>query len=875
MRRLSFRVLLPALALMTVVACSTDKDAWLNRTFHKLVTRDNGWFNANEKLKETVAAMQKAYVDDYDQVLPIFVIGSDEQAKAIVPDMETCIEKCALVIDRNSMDIGGKEKNAWIPDAWLVIGKSHFYKRSYLDAERTFDYIGRRYKGDETQMEAKLWLARTAIELEEYAKARTALDEVKKQRELPKHFPHDQLSAIEAELQLRIGKVDDAIVSLEHAVEIAERKQDRVRWAFILAQLYQLKGQDAKAIAQYDKVTRMGPSYELGFHAQIFQALAFGRGDSKAIRKKLERMLGDEKNIDHFDMIHYALADLDLKENQRDNALAELKKSVRASTTDTRQKAKSFLKLADLYFNDKKYPSAQSYYDSTSTILAADNPRFDEVKTRAEVLGDLVVQLNIIAREDSLQTFAKLTPEEQQKRIQALIKDRQRDEDAKEQATSDARDVVASNTITPNDPGNPASGGAWYFYNPTQIARGTADFKKKWGNRPNDDDWRRSDKSGTAAVDVAEELEPDSVPAAATTVDAGLPAWKDPSNYLKGLPTTPAQLDSSNSQICHALYISGMIYKEKLKDVENAIESFEVLNNRFDDCAFTPESYYQLYRIYLAKEKEKSFIQFGGSNSKGYADQILQRWPDSEFARLVRNPDQLQADAATKQAEDSTYADLYHQFRQGSYQGVIATCDGVITGQPKNHLLAKYYLLKAMAVGGLHLTGAFRDALAEVVAKFPGTDEAKAASAMIANIDKLNGTSATVAPLKAAGPTYGNEDGEHFVVLLATDSAGRMSKVRAAISNFDLSHFRGTPLQVLANIYNDSLQVISVRSFPSKQKAMEYYGLFKGNTSDLKGIADRGYPLFAISAANYAKFYMAKDTEGYMDYFTKNYLGGK
>ncbi|MEO8733404.1 MAG: tetratricopeptide repeat protein, partial [Flavobacteriales bacterium] len=275
MRRSFFRVLLPALAVVTVVACSTDKDAWLNRTFHKLVTRDNGWFNANEKLKETVDAMQKAYVDDYDQVLPIFVIGTEDQAKAIVPDMETCIAKCALVIDRNSMDIGGKEKNSWIPDAWFVIGKSHFYKRSYMDAERTFDYIGRRYKGDEKQLEAKLWLARTAIQLEEYAKARSALDEIKKQKKLPKHFPQDQLSAVDAQLQLRLGKVDDAIISLERAVQIGESKQDRVRWSFILAQLYQLKGQEDKAIAQFNKVTRMGPSYEMGFHAQIFQALAF------------------------------------------------------------------------------------------------------------------------------------------------------------------------------------------------------------------------------------------------------------------------------------------------------------------------------------------------------------------------------------------------------------------------------------------------------------------------------------------------------------------------------------------------------------------------------------------------------------------------
>lgn len=45
--------------------------------------------------------------------------------------------------------------------------------------------------------------------------------------------------------------------------------------------------------------------------------MAFNKGDSKTLRQKLNRMLRDDKHIDHFDMIHYALADLDLKDRRR------------------------------------------------------------------------------------------------------------------------------------------------------------------------------------------------------------------------------------------------------------------------------------------------------------------------------------------------------------------------------------------------------------------------------------------------------------------------------------------------------------------------------------------------------------------------------
>ncbi len=875
MRRIRSPYLLPAAVILLVAACSTNKDAFLNRTFHKLVTRDNWWFNANEKLNETVATMQKAHVDDYDQVLPIFVDGTKEEAQAMTPDLEVCIEKCSTVIDRNSMEFDGKEKNKWIDDAWFVIGKSHFYKQGYLDALRTFDYIGRRFKGQNRQLEAKLWLARTAIKLEQYAKAQSTLDEIKGQKELPKDFPHDQLSAVEADLNLHRGKVDDAIVALEHAVQIAKQKKERIRWSFILAQLYQAKGMEDKAIALYGKITHMGAPYELGFHAQIFQALAFDRGDSRGLRQKLARMLRDEKNVDHFDMIHYALAELNLKENKRDAGIDELKASVKSSTVDTRQKAKSFLKLADLYFDDKKYPAAQQYYDSTGTLLAEDNARYNEVKTRAEVLGDLVVQLNVIAREDSLQAFAKLDPDEKEKRIKALIKDRERQEEEQKQAADDARDVMASNPAPQGQQGTPGSGGAWYFYNQAQIARGIPEFKKKWGDRPNEDNWRRADKSGTALVDVAEEEGADST-LAEPAKETGEPEWKKPESYLKDVPTNAAMLDSSNARICEALYLSGMIYKEKLKDVDNAIESFEVLNNRFDDCRYTPEAYYQLYRIYLAKEKAGNFMDFGGASSKHYADEITSRWPDSEFARLVRNPDQLQADEAARIAEDKAYADLYDQFRQGAYQGVIATCQGIATNEPHNHLLAKYSLLKAMAVGGMHLMGPFREALAQVQSGFPGTDEAAAATALLANLDRMSGGAQPVdTTAKAATPTYDAPAGEHYIVFMVPDSAGPIGQVQATIGDFNTKYFRNQPLDVKASVWDNHTQVVLIRSFPTKTAAMAYYNLFKNNKTDLKGLTGKGYPLFAISSGNYPRFYVAKDEGGYTEYFSKEYLAGK
>lgn len=851
-----------------------NRNTFTSRTFHRLTTRDNGWFNANEKLKEVVADMEKAYVDDFDELLPVFIYGSEEQSKAIVPDLEKCIEKCSNVIERHSMDLENKEQNTWIDDSWFVIGRSHFYKRSYFDAERTFDYIGRRYKGQNRQLESKLWLARTAIQNEQYAKAQSVLDEVKNRKTLPKRFPHDELSAVQADLNIRRGKVDDAIVDLEHAVEITRDRRRRVRWMFILAQLYQAKGMEEKAIAQFDRVARSNPPYELGFHAQIHKALSFDRGSSAQLRKMLQRMLRDEKNKDHFDMIEYALAELDLKENQNASAIAHLKRSAQVSTTDTRQKAKSFLRLADLFFDDRRYPSAQQYYDSTSALITEAHKRYEEVRTRAEVLGELVEQLDIIAREDSLQALAQLDETEREKRVKRMIKDRERAEEEKAAAEEEARSQAQNQPPKPQEAAPGGERNAWYFYNPVQLSRGVAEFRKKWGSRANEDDWRRKDRSGSALAEP-EEQEGEEGAEAAEKKDE--PDWKDPANYLKDIPLDSSALEASNAKICAALYISGTIYKEKLKDTDNAIESFEVLNGRFEECRYTPESYYQLYRIYLAKERSGSFFSLDDKGSAFYASVIKERWPDSEFARLVDDPNQLMADEQRRAKEESDYVLLYQRYRESNYPEVVAGCNFVITETPRNHLLAKYHLLKALAVGGMRQLESFRTALQEVVSKFPGTDEAKAAQEILAQLDKQAGVKpeGDAPPPAPATPAYSNADGPHYLVVVYPSADGDINPIKARISDFGLENFRSKSFQVTNSLLDQTYQVIKVSPFADRGEAMGYYELFVANRAQLGDLMDRGYTIFAISAANYGAFYKSKDVGSYEVFFQDNYLNGQ
>lgn len=50
--------------------------------------------------------------------------------------------------------------------------------------------------------------------------------------------------------------------------------------------------------------------------------------------------------------------------------------------------------------------------------------------------------------------------------------------------------------------------GKWYFYNPSTITLGKAEFERKWGKRKLEDNWRRANKAA-AMRDELPEMEPE------------------------------------------------------------------------------------------------------------------------------------------------------------------------------------------------------------------------------------------------------------------------------------------------------------------------------------------------------------------------------
>ena len=153
---------------------------------------------------------------------------------------------------------------------------------------------------------------------------------------------------------------------------------DCYRTHFALGQAYQKTGDFSKAEKAYAKVPRFNPPYDITFNSQIEQVsiLSAQQRDFAKANKILNRMLKDDKNLEYKGQIYYRMAFNELDAGNTNKAIETLKVSVQQSITDKNQKTSSYLKIGDIYYQQKAYLQAGMYYDYANRVLDETHPEF-------------------------------------------------------------------------------------------------------------------------------------------------------------------------------------------------------------------------------------------------------------------------------------------------------------------------------------------------------------------------------------------------------------------------------------------------------------------------------------------------------------------
>jgi tetratricopeptide (TPR) repeat protein len=857
--------------LVLIQSCSTKKNTVVSRWYHNTTSRFNGYFYADLIIDETAQRWEKENKDDYSKILPIFIYPDNKAAKTYYPDMDKSIKKSSLVIQRHTItDKKGREIPGavkWIDDNYLVLGKAHFYKREFFDALESFEYVAKTYKKDENRFMAMMWMIRTYNELGTLSQSSPIIDLLNNDKQFPKKY-EGEFSAISADYYAKRGDYENAITSLEKATQLTRKKQVRARYTFILAQLYEQQGNNKKASQLYGQVIKQKPPYEMVFNARMKRATLYdvNAGSAKEIKKELLRMLKDDKNNEYLDQVYYALAIIEQKENDVPQAIDYLKRSVRNSTNNTKQKGISYVTLADIYFERPDYKNAQAYYDSSVVTLPKDYPGYDQIAAKKKSLTSLVSHLNTIALEDSLQKLAKLTEAERDQVIAALILRAEEEEKKKQEEKENPLNTFnnPNNNNNTTGTGTGPGGTMWVLYNPTIISFGIQEFTKKWGDRTLEDNWRRSNKQSVSmqAMDIDENPAVDSTGVPIGN-DKGKTNKKTKEYYLQGIPLTADAMEKSNARIIDAYYNLGSIYKEQLMNNDKSAEAFEELLRRYSENKHKLSAYYQLYRLYTTM----------GNQSKAdfYKNLLLTKHPESEYTKLLLDPDYNKKTQASKNEVEQLYTETFTAYSEGRYSDVILSSKKADTLYPKNFLAPKFDFLKALSIGKTQGMEAYISALTQITIKHP-KDEVKVKAEEILAILKNQNKPQPKDSVAVEVEIYKLQPAaEHFVVLVASNKKVNIGQLKTRISDFNSEFYSTAVLNIGQVGIDNEIQIVSVKSFMNADKAIEYYATLKSNGEVFKNVAAENFSLFAISVENYAAFYKDKNIEKYMKFFRAQY----
>jgi tetratricopeptide (TPR) repeat protein len=863
-----FRILFAALIFVAIASCSTKRSGFVSRTFHDLSAHYNGYYNAGLKVEEGREQLSNGQKDQYDRILPVFKYGNAEAAKAVYPQMDEAIKKTSLniqrhtLVDKNGNELPDKEK--WVDDNWLLYGQALFYKHDYFQAIETFKYVEATYKKEPSRFMASLWLARTYLQLTQLREAEDRLDYIRNQKSLPKNVKAEY-EAVAADYYLQTRNYDPAIDHLTKASIMAKKRSERIRYMFILAQIQQAQGNFKEAFRLYTLVIKKNPEYEMAFNARINRARCVDAESqtTAGVKTELQKMAKDPKNKEYLDQVYYALAGIAEKEKNEPEEIDYLQKSIAVSTTNQNQKALSYLELGKIYFAKPDYKKAQAYYDSTVSNLSTDHPDYTDILSLRNSLTKLIKNLAIIANEDSLQSLAKMSDEQRSRLADDLIRkeeaeQKKLEEEAKEQQVNQI--FKEGNTTNQN---NQVQGSSWYFYNAQTLSFGLNDFSKKWGNRKLEDNWRRLNKE---AFQSEQPEETDTATVEKEIKDTAALRAARKKELLDKIPVGTEALEKSTNKVVDAYYNASMIYNEQLKNPKASAELFEEMLRKYPENKYKLQAYYHLYRIYLAHGNTE--------RSNYYKNLLLDKYPDSDFAMIIKNPNYMAEKAAKKSSLEIFYEETYHKYLNGEYADVIMRKAQADQMYPGNVLVPKFDLLKTLAIGHTQPAALFTASLQDIVRNY-STDPVKDQAQNI--LDFLNGGTAPadVNKLPPADTTarlyYYKPDTTQLVVVSFRIAGMNANQIKTKISDYNTKYYSLKGYNVSNQLLGPQTQIIVIGRFDNKQDALAYRNGMATNDEVFYKLNPETYRVFIVSENNFAAFLSQRDVEAYMDFYRNYY----
>lgn len=862
-----------------ITGCSVEKNTGASRFYNSLVAKYNVWFNGNEAYKAGVEKVQSSHRDDYSALIPVFEYTSPESLRAAASDMERAMQKASKVIalysitakpEKKSRNGGSardeefynrREYNEWVDDAYILLAKSQFYLNDLAGARSSFSYTISIATDPELITESTIWMARIQTEDGNYAEASRILQGINDINGLSKAIKPMYYTTL-ADIALRQKRYNDAITPLTMALESSINRQTRVRLNYLLAQVSKATGDNNLSTRYFREVIRMNPPYEYEFNAGINLAgvADLSHGDAEDLMKSLRKMLRDSKNKDYLDQIYFALGEIQKRLGNTDEALKYWAQSASSSTNNQKQKARAYLALGEYYYARPEYMTAYMYYDSASNLIDEHFPDYALISRRTSDLGEYANFHHVVVTEDSLRRVAQMSETERNSLITGIISEFEAGQAKEKQSGgSDRYNMGLYYENEQRAQGSISAEGGWYFYNQAALTFGRTEFRRRWGDRKLEDNWRRSNKARVAFTAATTPENGEEQPASDST---GKAPERTREYYLRNLPMTDSLMNLSVTKSANALLGEGKILALRLSDTIRAAESLEAAAKTGNDDMTRAEALYELYRLLHNSDPARA---------ERRRTELLTEFPKSEYALILSDPDYVrkQQEMATK--AQKSYETAYEAFSSEKYAETQAICREALMQYPDDQLAPKFMLLDAMATGATGGEMAYKEKLDSLTAKYPATPEGKRAAEIIAFLRKEIPAIQVAEDTHIAEELYEQDTLQpHYVMIIAGNVQANLNQMVFDVINFNLDNFTDKNYRTEGKTVDTDYILITVGTFKDAAEAAAWLRAFNPSAY-IREAGSADLSLFIISRDNLEKFNNDKNINRYRIFYETAY----
>ena len=843
------------IVIWSMLGCSSEKTTLVSKTYHNITAHYNAYFYANERFTEVQEAIETSFQPNYNRILDVFIPIDTTVVASNQEKLDDAIKKAAIAIQFH-------KNSDWVDDSYVLIGKVKFLQGNYEEAIQTFKYVKSISDDDNTVHDGLIALMRTYIDYGEMNNAIAVSDFLKKE-ELNKQNEQN-LYLTRAYMYQKRNDLDNLVMNLVQAAPLMSLNEGSAKIYFIIGQVYQELGFDAEAYNNYQKCVKSNPAYELSFYASLNMAQVFElarSNDLKKVRRYYQKILRDRKNKEFRDKIYYEMAGFELKQGDLDLAIEYYESSVAASVGNQRQKAYSYLQLGLINYDTlKDFPKAKAYYDSTMMVLPQDEPDYEAIQERQQILEEFVVQLNTIQLQDSLLTLSVMDSLELSALLDSvIIREERKALEEEEKRLQQEAQFAGRNIFDEPESLTAQAGATWYFYNTSAVSAGQSEFIRRWGNRPLEDHWRRSNKDAQVLTSNEEIVnETDSIAESGTEENIEDIRAAKKEAYYATIPFTEEQKMIADSLIEVSYYNLGNIYNFQLKEKVNSYQTFETLIERYPTSPYLPEVLYELYLIYS---------ELDHPNAQHVRDRLLNEFPHSTYAKTLLNPQYQQEYDAQARKMREEYKVAYELYQLHYYDSAMMVVEKSLASTSENSFTDNLTLLGIMITGQTGDLYSYRFALEKFIKEFPDSELNQYAQKLLRTAHEL--------PLQLAqlgGATFKqNLNKSHLFVIVHPTRASQDGNLAREFDQFNQERYPDERLTSSTLIFEKDQAMVLVQEFINKSDALSYYQALQ-QEGLLDDYSSEDFSTFVITSENFEIFYKTKDLSGYLSFFNNFYL---